>query len=169
MTEPYSIVLTKSTAEKYFADENPMGKTIKVNNDFTCMVTAVLEDLPKNSSNNFNYLISFSTYEKVITPEYLDNWNTIGCYTYVLLQNSISLPELNSKIKDLLRTYISKDYPSHVYLKPLSQIHLYSDILGEHGPSGDPDTIIIYSAIGVFILLIASINFMNLSTKQVES
>jgi putative ABC transport system permease protein len=166
LAEPYSIVLTKSTAEKYFADENPMGKTIKVNNDFTCTVTAVLEDLPKNSSNNFNYLISFSTYEKVITPEYLDNWNTIGCYTYVLLQNSISLPELNSKIKDLLRTYISKDYPSHVYLKPLSQIHLYSDILGEHGPSGDPDTIIIYSAIGIFILLIASINFMNLSTAR---
>ncbi len=166
LAEPYSIVLTKSTAEKYFPGENAIGKIIKVNNNFECTVTAVIKDPPKNSSNNFNFLISFSTYEKVITPDYLSNWNAIGCYTYVLLRDDVLLQDINAKIKDLLRANISEDYPSHVYLKPLSRIHLYSNILGEHGNVGDVNTIIIYSAIGLFILLIASINFMNLSTAR---
>ncbi|OGU56779.1 MAG: hypothetical protein A2V66_00220, partial [Ignavibacteria bacterium RBG_13_36_8] len=166
LTEPYSIVLTETTAEKYFPNRNPIGNTIRINNSFDCTVTAVLKDPPNNSHINFNYIVSYITYEKVITPGYLSNWNVISGYTYVLLKENISLEEVNSKVRDIFRTYIDPDYPSNLYLKQLSALHLHSNVLGELGPSGDLDTIIIYLAIGMFILLIASINFMNLSTAR---
>jgi len=166
LSEPYSIVLTETLAEKYFPGQNPLSRVIKINNDFSCTVTGVVEDSPGNSHIIYGYFISYNTYDKVITPNYLDNWTIIGGYNYVVLNDNVSLDGINEKIRGILRTYINAEYPSHVYLKPLSEMHLYSNVLGELGPSGSVDTIIIYLAIGIFILLIASINFMNLSTAR---
>ncbi|MFC2139142.1 ABC transporter permease [Bacteroidota bacterium] len=166
LDEPYSIVLTETTAEKFFSDSNPIGQTIRINNSYDCKVTAVLKDPPKNSHINFHFIVSYKTYEKEITPDYLSNWRVVNGYTYVHLSDNVSLESINSKVKDIFRKYISPEYPSNLYLKPLSELHLYSNVLGELGPSGDLNTIIIYLAIGVFILLIASVNFMNLSTAR---
>lgn len=166
LTEPFSIVLSESMAAKYFSDEDPLGKILRLNNTNNCKVTGIIEDHPPNTHIQYDFFVSLSSNKSIIGEDCLDAWGRMWTFTYVVLEEHISLTDFNQKVHGYLRKYIREDYPSHVYLKPLTRIHFYSNILGEIGPSGDMNRIIIFSAIGVFILLIAGVNFMNLSTAR---
>ncbi len=166
LIEPFSIVLSQDLAEKYFPGENPLGKIIRFNNNYDCTVTGIIENCPENSHIQYNYLISYSSYKTIVNSDYFNEWHRIANFNYVILSEQASLSEINEKIRDVIRKNFREDVPSHVYLKPLSQFHFHSNILGDVGPRGDLNKITIFSAIGLFILLIACINFMNLSTAR---
>ncbi|MDH4156185.1 MAG: ABC transporter permease, partial [candidate division Zixibacteria bacterium] len=167
LVEPFSIVLSEELAEKYYPDENPLGKTMRLNDQYDCIVTGVVEDCPANSHLRYGFLVSLSSYGTIQGPDYLNNWAVISPYTYVLLRPDFSLDELNEKVRLVIGHYNEvPNYNAYAYLKPLSQIHLHSNILGEMGPRGDMATIYLYATIGLLILLIACINFMNLSTAR---
>lgn len=166
LNEPFSIALTEETAKIVFGTQDPMGRMLTLNSEHPCQVTGILEDCPPNSHIQFDYIISASTYEKIMGSDFYENWNRMNVYTYVKMPENILIGEMNAKFKYILKSFISEDYPSTVYLKPLTRIHLHSNVLGEFGPRGDMMKVNVMLAIGVFILLIACINFMNLSTAR---
>jgi putative ABC transport system permease protein len=168
---PFSVVITEKTAQKYFGHEDPMGKVISVENEHDYTVTGVLKEIPHNSHFRFDFLATFVGAEKVFWKEFLDHWGMGNFYTYLLLHENSSIPEVEAKMyKAIVKPMQERNpelTPYRPHLQPLLDIHLYSaDLKGDIESQGNITHIYVFSAIAFFILLIACINFMNLSTAQ---
>jgi putative ABC transport system permease protein len=173
LKEPYSIVLTESTAISLFGKEDPINKTVRLDNINDLKVAAVLKDIPRNSTFQFNYLIPFSYYSA--TSEWVKNsatdWGNNSFQTFVALQPNISYAQVEPKIKPLLLKYASDIYKpakAEVFMQPMKDWHLYSDFKNGFAVGGFIDYLKMFSIIGFLVLLIACINFMNLSTARSE-
>ncbi|MBK0403168.1 ABC transporter permease [Adhaeribacter sp. BT258] len=167
LAEPNSIVLTQKLAEKYFGDEDPLGKVLKFEGQFNLKVTGVLAEIEHPTHIPFEGLISFRT-AYVMSPNLDKNWVWNPAWTYILLKDGVSPEELEAQFPNFIKKY----YPEFVqpqithYLQPLKSIHLHSDLDYEMQPNGDINNIFIFGVIGIFILVIACINFMNLATAR---
>jgi putative ABC transport system permease protein len=169
LTLPNSIVLTKETAKKYFGDADPIGKTIEATTGFTSLinlqVTGVAENPPANSHINFDALISMST-----LGDLSNLWSNHMFNSYVVLTNGISRNSLEAKLTSFSDKYIANnpnaDGKNDIHLQPLTDIHLRSNLVGELEANGDITYVYIFSGIAIFVLLIACLNFMNLSTVR---
>ncbi len=166
LSEPFTIVLSEDLAQKMFPNENPVGKTLRLNRDTEYRVTGVIENGPPDTHIQFNFLASYITQNNLYGEGYIDSWERISCYTYIVLEDNTDLVALNEKLKTLLTDRLGEEYPAVLYLKPLADIHFHSNVLGEFGPGGDLNQVRISLAIGFFVLLIACINFMNLATAR---
>jgi len=166
LREPYSLVLTQRMAEKYFSGENPMGQTLAIDNENDYKITGVLENVPRNSHIKFDFLASIATLETQ-DPRYGKLW-AWKCYTYLLLPKDYSYLDLERKLPDFIRRHRGKKAVEAYtfYLQPLTRIHLHSHLGFEVEANSDIRYVYIFSAIAFFILLIACINFMNLSTAR---
>lgn len=165
-TDPYSVVLTESTAAKYFGQENPVGKTLTVNNTYDVVVTGIMEDVPSNSSLKFELLSPFELLLKESIGENNgDNWGYNSFSTYVMLPESLSSLDLDTKLDGYLKKYDDED-TDNLELQPFPDIHLFSDLDHDMRGRGDIKYVWIFSALAVFVLLIAGVNFMNLSTAR---
>lgn len=170
LTAPYSMVMTESTAKRYFGNEDPIGKTLKGSDspgrsdagDYT--VTAVIEDIPANSHFKFNMLLSLSTFRQY-WPEVFDSWGYVDFYTYFLVKENFDLASFRQKIPDFLAA--RQDDPLYtVDVEPMKDFYLRTDADRQPGETGSLANIYVFSVIGIFILVIAMINFMNLSTAR---
>ena len=169
LERPYSIVLTEESALKYFGTENPIGKTLILNNDMEFTVTGVIADIPDYSTIRFKGLCSMSTLyagPKPL-PQTLTIWSSHTFFTYVLLKEGIDHTEFETKIKDIYHDYAAEALKANgsdfdVFLQPLRDVYL-KPLKGDFGPI---TYVYIFSAVAVFILLIACVNFMNLSTAR---
>jgi len=161
LDEIYSIVITKEMAEKYFPDEDPMGKMLLLNDEYSFKVTAVINDIPVNSSFRFNFCIPFLFLEEVGRDLNQYGWNSY--YSYIQLKEGVSEEEMEAKIIKHIEDQGDEDSESNIdlWLHPLTKVHLYSTRGG-----GLIEQVYILSAIAIFILLIACINFMNLATAR---
>ena len=168
---PHSIVLTESIAKKYFGEEYPIGKILKLNNREDFKVTGVIRDIPGNTHFPINMLLSFESFY-VSNPRLKGNWlGDFEIHTFILLKEDYAYKELESKLPAIVEKNLGNILKAiggrvEYSIQPLTDIHLHSDLLNE--PAGQSDIAYIYafSAIGLFILLIACINFMNLSTAR---
>lgn len=170
-----SIVITESTARKYFGDEDPIGEILTFDSRFDFQVTGIVEDLPENSHFKFDFIIPFSRLEDVYDgSQYLNNWGAFNFYTYVRLQNGADPAEVKAKLPSLSTILQEKGAPfagrikefsESVYLQPVAKIHLEPNRYNLE-PAFDIRYIYVFSAIAFFVLLIACINFMNLSTAR---
>ncbi len=166
---PFTMVLTPETAQRYFGNESPVGKTIQWDNNFEYQITGVVKFPPANSHFTFNVLASFSTLIRY-DPRLGSSWNT-NYSTYLLLQENTDLKEFEQKIGAFVEKYLGpilkeRGIEQKTYLQPLKSIHLHSQLMGELGVNSDIKIIYTFSAIALVILLIACINFMNLSTAR---
>ncbi len=173
LTDPRSIVLTQTKADKLFPHQNPLGKSLFLNNQETTpfRVSAVVEDLPVNTHLDVDYLLSM----KGLDASYASNWGMQNYYTYVILSRSTDFDKLTVKMLDLLESQESFSFSkeeieagnhySYIF-QPLTDIHLHSWDIVELWHHGDIRYISILGAIAFFILLIACINFINLSTAR---
>jgi putative ABC transport system permease protein len=170
LTKPFSLVLNDETARNIFGDENPIGKVLRWNNKDDLVITGVVKSPPENSHLQFTSLISFSSLyqdERL----YMD-WNGgMQYYHYVELVPGSSKELTESKLPEFMDRHFNNmfkgsDYSINASLQPLQDIHLKSEYVGEIGMTGSLSTIYIYSAIALFILFIACINFMNLTTAK---
>jgi putative ABC transport system permease protein len=161
---PHNIVITEETAKKYFSTADPLGETLKSMN-FVFTITGIVKSLPHNSHIQFDFLIPFEFYSELGAD--LNEWRYNATYTYVELQKGTDSKIVDNKIKDILKIK-AKVSRADIFLQNIKKIHLYSygkyhaDISGH----GDITYIRILSIIAAFILIIACINFMNLTTAQ---
>lgn len=178
LTRPKTLVLSQSLAEKIFNQEDPIGQMVSLGNDADWEVTGVFEDMPSNSHFHFNVMLSMESREESKQKF----WMSFNFNTYLRLQDGFDPEVLEAKFPDLIEKYIGPEIEQFMgasmeefynagnsagfYLFPLLDIHLYSDKLGDLGANGDVKYVLIFSAIALFILILACINFMNLSTAR---
>jgi len=165
LTAPNSIVLTHTVAQKFFGNENPVGQMLRVDNQYNYMVTGVIEDVPPNSQFTFNGLISMSTAKKY-RAEIFDWWGYVDFYTYVLLKKNTSISSLQKQSSSFLKRHISGYKGYAISFEKMTDAYLHSVAARQPGPTGSLLNVYLFSCIAVFIMLIACINFMNLSTAR---
>lgn len=173
----YSVVLTESTAKKYFGDQNPIGKTIEGGlaagraDAGLYTVTAVMADVPANSHFTFDALLSMSTFRKA-RPDIFENegWGYVDFYTYFLASKDFDPIKFNQKIPDFLKRHIpvqeNANSRYNFHLEPMLQAYMHSTADRQPGATGSYQNLYIFTIIGGFILLIACVNFMNLATSR---
>ncbi|MFC1543555.1 ABC transporter permease, partial [Candidatus Neomarinimicrobiota bacterium] len=178
LAHPNSLVITASTAQRYFGQENPMGKMLTRNNTEQLAVTGVIEDFPGNSHFHFDMLQSMLDYSDAESP----NWVANNYATYVLLKGGTDFAAFETKLEDLVRRYVAPQAEAALgttvdeffesggrwkYLvQPLTSIHLRSNLMGDFEPGGDITFVYILMVVAVFIVILATINFMNLATAR---
>lgn len=165
LNEVSSVVLTQKLAHKIFGDQDPVGKIVKLDNKDAYTVTGVLRDLPNNTQFEFEYLVSLAGSRQAATDA--TRWNTNSYNTYVQLQEGASIDLVNRKIKDLVLKHDPKT-EEEIFLHPISKWRLYSRFENGKVAGGRIETVRLLLIIAGLILLIACINFMNLSTAQSE-
>lgn len=171
LKNPWNVVLSESLAKKMFGDENPVGKTIVQNDDSDFIVTGVFQDLPERSHMKFDLLYSFETYVIFTGEEARTGWNWDGFLNYIVVQEGAEMEVLNSKIDQVIQDQMGEEmergnYAIELVLQPLSDIHLTSNYRGEIKPTGDKKTTYFLLIIGLFVLFIAWINYINLTTAR---
>lgn len=158
-----SIVLTETAANRYFGKDDPVGKILHVDNLGDLMVSGVIKDVPLNSHFHFDFIVSFR--KQPGNPSLDNNWQGYNDYTYVKVKPGTDTANLIKKIQALNDRNVDKSF-SIFYLQPLKSIHLTSNLKWEFEPNGDIQYVYIFSLIGLFIILIAAINYMNLATAK---
>jgi putative ABC transport system permease protein len=177
LKDPFTVMLSEETAKKYFGDEDPMNKVLRANNQFDIKVTGVYKGFPANSHMHPGVLISFNTLKDPAvygTENLRTNWGNNSFFTYLLLPEHYDIKRMIAQFPAFVdRRMDHKDYngnlPSQytkLGLQKLTDIHLHSHTDYEAEPNGDINRVYIFSIIGLFILLIACINYMNLSTAR---
>ncbi len=179
LTEPYSVVLTETAARRVFGDEDPMNKMIRVGTSPNHhRVTGIMEDLPETTHFRINMIGSFSTNPNSRNP----NWLSNNLQTYVLLHPGADHARINERFQDLIIKYVGPEAlrlmgisfeeflaqgnQYNFYLQPLTEIHLDPTVENAFKPANDPKYLWIFGGVGLLILVVAGINFMNLSTAQ---
>ncbi len=169
LREPFSVVLTESMAHKYFGEVDPMGKTIRYDDQYDFVVAGVMADVPEASHLSIGVLASFASLKDVLRyllgDRVLEDWVAYMTYTYVLLPSGVSPRSIEERFPELLTKYIDKDEAStyEFRLQPLTDIHLRSTLTVDLENNGSMTTVTIFGCIGGIILLISTINFVNLS------
>ena len=166
LAEPNTVIISKRIADRLFGDENPIGQDLPLNNITPVTVTGVIKNVPDNSHLQFDYVISREN-TAINWDQYLNDWSEYGAYTYLLLDPSTNLQQFKEKLDTFIqKTQEENSDARDFYLQPLSDIYFNSaDIeFGIEHSQGNLFYITIFSAIGLFLLLIAGINYMNLAT-----
>ena len=179
LSQPNAIVLSKSKADKYFPGENPIGQTIILNEnqDNPYVVGGVMEDFPSNHHLQFDFFITL--YERQFWPGEQTNWCCWNYNTYVMLKEGADPRELEDKLLLIRDDYMVKyqeeqgdagveDTKKYLFLllQPIKDIHLYSADIWDNMPRGDVSVVRIFTLVAIFIILLAIINFVNLSTAK---
>lgn len=166
LNDMHSIVLTEKMAKSFFGDENPIGKILRIDNKDNFTVTGVLKDIQDNTRFKFSYLLPWS-YLRARGED--DNyWGNNSTRNYVLLKPNASLASLAPKLKFIKRKFDKDESTNEMFLYPISRWRLYSKFTNGVEDGGLIDFVKMFAVIAAFILLIACINFMNLSTARSE-
>ncbi|RRA99782.1 ABC transporter permease [Larkinella rosea] len=167
---PNLVVLSESSAKKYFGNENPVGKTVRINaggGDKEYAITGVVQDCPANSQIKYDLLASFTT----LSASKEEQWFSANYATYLLLRKPESIAALQAKIPAFMKTQFSKEemaggnYLTYE-LQPLRSVHLHSEVEGNFEPNGDLTYIYIFGSVALLILIIACVNYINLATSR---
>ncbi len=165
LTAPNSIVLTKTVAQKFFGNENAVGQLLRVDNQDNYTITGVMEDVPPNSQFTFNGLISMSTARKQ-RSDMFGWWGYVDFYTYLLLKENTSINSLQAQAPAFLKRHNNEDKGYSISFEKMTDAYLHSVASRQPGATGSLVNVYLFSCIAVFIMLIACINFMNLSTAR---
>lgn len=169
LDNPLTVVLTERAAKKYFGNENPIGQTLTYrssDNTFSLEVTGVMQNTPNNSHIQFDMIFSYLSLNTIAYWEY-NVWYYPPMYTYVQLLDSEAEGALENQFPDFEKKYLGDQAASWDFeLQPITEIRLFSDRQNELSPTSDITYVYLFSVIALFILIIACINFMNLSTAR---
>ena len=173
LLNPYTVVVTEEIAEKYFGDDDPIGKILKFNNEDNFTISGVVKNVPRNSHFTFDILCSFQTlYSK--DRARMERWIGFDYLTYLLLADHCDIKMLEQKFPGFIDKYMGADleaggFSLKFFLQPLTRIHLHSHMEFEISGNGDIAYVYLFSGIALFILMIACFNFINLSTARAST
>lgn len=170
LTQKYSGVISRSLAEKYFGDASPIGQTIRYKDAHPFTIVGVMEDMPANGHIQIDLILDFEAMMDSENPN-MKTWRNSSFYTYCLLREGAAPEALEAKLPDFVAKYFNENYtgidePTRLYLQALPDIHLHSAVNFEINPNGDIRTLRMLILIAILILLIAGINYVNLSTAK---
>ena len=165
-----TMVITESMADKYFRNDNPIGKTLILNNKNELEIVGVIKDVPVNSHFKFDFVATYKTLYDTPTGNFIEQWGaTFGSYTYLMTYDNVDVKSLGEKITtEIVDKHfdLPQGLSMKLLLQPIEDIHLYSSMQDEIEPTSNVSYIIILSAIAFFIILLACINFVNLTTAR---
>jgi len=167
LNDAYAVVLTQSAAKTFFGDEDPINKTFKIDDDYTVKVSAVVADPPGNSTFQFDYINTFN-YSSEYIKRVSDEWQNSSWNIFLQVAPGANMAQLDKDINILKKSHDQHDQVSTYFTFPMSKWHLYSDFKDGKNTGGMIEYVRLFSIIAVIILLIACINFMNLSTARSE-
>jgi putative ABC transport system permease protein len=167
LTHPNSVVITESIAKKYFGDDEPIGKVLRFNNKTDVEVTAVLKDLPAATHIQFDFIIPLSFFPSS-GAKILENWNIDWFWTYMTIDDPKQVAVVEAGINQIASEKIAdfqKENGLRFFLQPIEKVHLYSefDYNTDLVQNGDITNLYIFLSVGVLVLLISAINFINIS------
>lgn len=172
LSVPNAVVVAQSAAKAIFGDQDPMGKSISVTDEFTgnefdVTVNGVMEDMPENAHIHYDFLISKATGDEQM-PNRINHWGWTSQYSYILLEKGHDIGEVEKAMTDIKKEHAPDWFNKWAGFgtQPLLDIHLHSNVKDEVEANGSIWNVYIFSIIGLFILLIASINYMNLTTAR---
>ncbi|HVS92573.1 MAG TPA: ABC transporter permease [Mucilaginibacter sp.] len=168
LQDPSSVVLTLSGAEELFGNENPVGQLVKLDNKSLMKVSAVVKDKPENSS--FSFVKVFAPWHQLEAGNSAlnTNWGNYSYFTYTLLKPGVSVASLNDKLKGFIGHYDPENKENKLFLYPFSRYHLHGDFKNGVNTGGAIEYVRLFLFMAIGILLIACVNFMNLSTARSE-
>lgn len=167
LRDPNSALITEELAEKYFGDDNPLGKVLMLDGKYSFKINGILRNIPKNSHFSFGFLASFDNLRNIYGKEEYQKGNLL-VRTYLLLDNNVAYKELEEEFHNFVVRYKGEKFASrhNYFLQPLTSIHLHSNLAVELAKNSDIAYSYALSGIALVILLLACINFMNLSTAR---
>ncbi len=165
LSNPYSLVLTESKARELFGNTDVVGRSIEVLSGFdrSFEVTAVMQDVPENTHYHFDILMSLHTLSEILERE---AWSNFNYYTYLRVDPKADIAQVRSKLPELSRKYIGEESSLNFHLQPVTSIHLHSDFTYEPEIHGSAEAVKFLTIIAAFVLLMAWINYINLSTAR---
>ncbi|MHC2990248.1 hypothetical protein OB13_01080 [Pontibacter sp. HJ8] len=164
LSQPHSVVISETVAKQFFdSPDEAMGKLFKINNTQSYKVTGVMQDVPKNSTMQFDYVMPVEDWINSPGNEWLHEWGNNALRTFLLLQPGTDIAAFNEKIKPFIKKY-DKESTTDVFVQPVADMYLYNDF--REGKQGFIERVRLFSVVAVFILVIACINFMNLATAR---
>ena len=178
LLQPNSIVISKALAKKYFGNDDPLGKSLLIGTQNTpYKITGLIDKVPDNSHFHFEAFLSLATFKISVKT-----WSNLGYYTYLVLNKNTDPKPLEAKFPQLVAKYVVPEIQHDMgvslaeaqksvntfrfTLQPLTDIHLYGNTKSELEANGDIQYVYIFSALAIFILLLACVNFTNLSTAR---
>lgn len=165
LTEPLSVVLSQSTSKKMFGDKDPTGESYNING-VTYKITGVVNDIPSNSHLQFDLFISVKTLEELFGSDSFTYWSNNWVSLYVTLIPGHNIDEFRDKIKYKLKEYYYEETLNELDARPVPEIHLYANLRNDYALRGNIRNVYIITAVAFFILLMAGVNFTNLSIAQ---
>ncbi len=170
LNDPKSIIITRASAEKVFGNENPMGKTLCIDGKDFLKINGIMENVPQNSHFKYDYITSIKPLEEK-KPEHFASWLAIMGWSYIILQDGVDVNAVEVKMNEIAQKHageLANKYGTKIdfKLQKLTDIHLKSHLIGEMSINGNIKHVYIFSIIALFILVIALINFINLSTAK---
>ena len=172
LLKPNTMVLTETTAKRYFGSKDPLGQVLKLNGTRNYEVVGVIKDVPDNSHFKFDILLSFSSLYEESGRDKVEAWySSFMYYSYIMLDQEQNANDVEKTLNELADTHFNKpqkwgDFYAEYFLQPLTDIHLRNDLRHEISAMGDIKHIYIFGAIGLLVLIIASMNFVNLTTAR---
>ncbi|MES2625624.1 MAG: ABC transporter permease [Pseudomonadota bacterium] len=168
LEQPNTIVLTESIARKYFGSEQPIGQTLMIERAIPAQVTGIIRDLPHNTHLDLSVVVSMPTVIPVVGEAFFEDWANNSFYTYIRLAPGVNIDAVSSQFIAFMQRHFRENAEASTALAamPLRDIHLRSTRQNEMLPPGSMSNVYVFSAVALFILLIACLNFMNLSTAR---
>jgi len=164
-------LISESMSKKYFGAENPIGKILKIDQKTEYQVAGLFKDVPIRSHIKFDFLLSFENFAKSSGPDYMENWGHTGMFTYMILKPGVNITEFKRKIADLVEAEFGEALKYYnmimeLPLQPVRDIHLTSHFMQEFEVNGDEKAVKFLLIIALFIIIIAWVNYVNLSTAR---
>ncbi len=171
LQQPGTAVISEKTAHKYFGNEDPIGKLLKVKNEYDYTISGVIEDIPHNSHFTFDIFLTLEDGDEVFGSDWMESWGWLNFLVYFEMQDEFSKPEVEAKICELMKDPDDSEATLPVFtIQKLKDIHLFSaHFLGDIQPQNSITYVLIFSAIGMLILLIACFNYINLFTASAST
>lgn len=173
LSRAYTVALSQSQAEKYFGDSDPIGQSLRINDEHDYTVTGVFQDFPPNSHLNLDIIMSLETILSE-DPEIMNRWINFNYLSYILLDSPEAVASLESKLPEFVERYMGDDLRAlggtlDFSIQPLADIHLHPEFDYEYAVVADIAYVYLFSAIAFLVLLIACFNFINISTARATS
>lgn len=170
LNNPFTVVISESTSRKYFPNSDPVGQTLEISGRGLFRITGIFKDIPQNSHFSFNIVASFETLYAE-NNEMMENWFHIQFFTYLLFAENTDIANFTTKLPGFVEKHLGETLESfgatlELFLQPLTSIHLYSELAGDLAVQSDIKQLYMFIAIALFVLIIACINFINLSTAN---